>query len=137
MTPTFQAEKLHEVRDEAWPMLEAHFLEASEGQRLDPDWSTYEALELAGALRIYTIRSAGDLLGYAVFVVSRMLHDRTRVQAVQDVVYVAPAVRGIMGGRFLRWCEAQCAAERVSVLVRFMPPRGWRPFRRYVRRLDA
>lgn len=120
MITTFQVEKLSGVREEIEPLLYAHFLEIAHFQDipLDPDWTTYEALEQAGALRIFTVRDEyRALIGYAVFAVHRNPHYRGSLQATQDILFLDKPWRGrTIGYRFLAWCDDQLRDEGVQVV---------------------
>lgn len=56
------------------------------------------------------------LVGYALFFVRSNPHYKSSVQAVQDVIYLAPGVRGGTGYKFIAWCDAQLAAEGVQAV---------------------
>ena len=120
MTVCFQTETLDAVRGEVLPLLQAHFEEIAHFQDipLDPEWEVYDALEMNGALRIYTVRdNDATLVGYAVFFVRRSPHYRGSLQAVQDILFLVPALRGqMLGARFVRWCDDQLRVEGVQVV---------------------
>ena len=105
------------------------------------DASVYHAAEANGALRIYTARrettvrtgpfptaqrqelNAGvvpvrgqservdQLVGYAVFFVRSNPHYALSVQAVQDVIYVAPESRGNTGARLIQFADDELREE--------------------------
>ena len=104
--------------DEALPLLRAHWAEIAHYPDipLEVDAQTYERSEAAGIVRCFTARTAGALVGYALFFVRHAPHYASSLQAVQDVVYLAPAVRGGTGFRFIAWCDAQLAAEGVQAV---------------------
>lgn len=82
---------------------------------LDIDWPKYEAAEAGGGLRVYTARVAGDLVGYAVLFVAFNPHYKRSLQAVQDVLWVAPEYRyGRIGYCLIRFCEKELKAEGVQ-----------------------
>jgi hypothetical protein len=64
---------------------------------LDPDIDTYNTMEVIGALRCFTAREQGRLVGYAVFFIRHNLHYRSSLQAMQDVLFVLPEHRGRVG----------------------------------------
>jgi N-acetylglutamate synthase-like GNAT family acetyltransferase len=75
--------------------------------------------EKLGFLRIYTVRSAGALVGYEVFTVGLSLHYNTSFQAKMDTLFIHPDQRkGLVGYRFLKWVEQQLAAEGVEIAYR-------------------
>lgn len=135
MTTQFARESLTpQLWQEAMPLLEAHYREIAAYQDipLEPDVSVYAASEAAGAIRCYTARAHpmykverdgpmervddGVLVGYALFFVRANPHYSSSVQAVQDVVYLHPAVRGGTGYKFIAWCDEQLRAEGVQAV---------------------
>lgn len=78
------------------PLLFTHWREitAHHDIPLSPDLPAYERMAAAGTLCIVTARRDGRLVGYAVFFVGPNPHYSTSVQAVQDIFYVDPSVRG-------------------------------------------
>src|SRR5271155_4130761 len=61
---------------------------------LDVDWGRYEYWEQRGGLRPYIARAAGEVIGYAVFILDVNAHYKSSLQAIQDVLYLDPAWRG-------------------------------------------
>lgn len=115
---TYQRERIADLWNEVQPLLEQHWDEISAHKDipLDPDVARYNAAEAAGWLRAYTAREAKTLIGYAAFMVAPSLHYRASVQAVQDVVYVAPERRGRVGIELLRFANLQLRAEGVQLV---------------------
>lgn len=58
----------------------------------------------------------GRLVGYALYFVRANPHYKSSVQAVQDVIYLDPSVRGGTGYKFIAWCDAQLASEGVQAV---------------------
>ena len=108
--------------EEALPLLRAHWAEVAHylDIPLEIDTDMYLGASVAGLVRCYTARADGEsrwwlrqdgcedrrcsaangeLLGYAVFFVRPNLHYKQSKQAVQDVVYLHPSVRGGTGAR--------------------------------------
>lgn len=114
-----QRETFDNCFEEALPLLDKHWREIAHYPDipLHPDIERYRKLEQNGALRIYTARDDGRLIGYAVFVVSPNAHYSTSIQAVQDVVYIdRERRRGSVGLRLLRLSEMMLRAEGVQVV---------------------
>lgn len=146
----FQREKLSpELFSEVLPLLSAHYREVAHYQDIefDPDMEGYEKLEKAEMLRIFTCRDEGELVGYAVYMVSRNLHYKNSKQAHQDILYVKPEKRGV-GHRLVRWADEQLRLEGVQVVAQhtkakhnFGPMLEWLGYELmdhiYVRRLDG
>ncbi len=91
---------VHDIR----PLLIEHHRELALFQNeipLDPDFDKYEALSEAGAIRFYSARLNGTLIGYAIYaVIERHLHYRHR-WAVNDVCWIAPEHRNFGVGSLL------------------------------------
>ncbi len=126
---------------EAIPLLAAHYLEVAHFKDipLDPDRALYAASEEAGILRVFTARddkgyihphslklkpgtrmgitiSPDPLVGYALYFVRPAPHYMGSVQAVQDVLYLAPAHRGRTAYKFVSWCDEQLSTEGVQAV---------------------
>lgn len=114
-TTQFALESLEQVFDEVSPLLVGHYteIEGHLGIPLDIDWEAYAEVEKAGAIRIFTARIDGNLIGYTVFFVHTSLHYKTSKQAVQDGLFIDPEHRGF-GMKFLRWCDTQLRNEGVQ-----------------------
>ena len=102
---------------ESLPLLVKHYEEISyfKDIPLNPDFEKYARVARAGALRIFTARKFGDLIGYAVFLVQESMHFSQSYQAVQDVLFIDPEHRGF-GHRFILWCDKQLQKEGVEVI---------------------
>ena len=89
-------ETLADVTDEIGPLLEAHNEAAmvDDAERLDPDWGMYEHLEQQRALMIITMREAGALVGYCVFVLYFSPKSRNLLMADNDLLFIRPEHRG-------------------------------------------
>lgn len=91
----------------------AHFKDIA----LEPDELAYFKLAGAGAIRVYTVRDAGELVGYAMFILRPNPHYRSSLTAVQDVLYLKPAYRrGRTGITLIRVSETRLRAEGVQVV---------------------
>jgi len=55
---------------------------------LDPDYAVYEALDRLGQMAIYTVRSRGEMVGYAVYFIRKHHHYRGHTWALSDIVLV-------------------------------------------------
>lgn len=100
-------------------LLERHYREIAHFKdiALDIDWSAYEQCEAAGKLRCYAARADGDLIGYVAYLVNHNPHYRASLQAVQDVLYLAPERRGLFAGsRLIAYADKSLAAEGVQVV---------------------
>lgn len=117
---TYSLEELtNALAGEALPLFRDHHNEvtAFPDIKLDPDYDQYKIFSASGMLRCYTARENGTLVGYAFFFVRAAPHYKGSIQAVADILYLAPALRkGFAGPRFIRWCDDQLRAEGVQVV---------------------
>jgi hypothetical protein len=73
---------------------------------LDPDWDLYRHMNAKGIVHLTTARQAGDLVGYAVYLLSTALHYKHLSIAEADVFWLGPAYRkGLTGVRMMRCAE--------------------------------
>lgn len=117
-----------ELVGEIKPLLEMHWESIAHYKDipLDPDFGMYDAIQAAGALRIFTARvernvdttqGSGRLIGYCVFFVRPNGHYRSSIQASQDILFLHPEFRGgFVGYRFIEWCDDQLREEGVQVV---------------------
>lgn len=114
-------EVVSEVWDEAIPLVSANHAESGSLPSSDfgPQKATYEALEKAGILKVFTARDAAVLVGYAVFIVSPThLHYPKTSWAIQDVMYVDPKARGTMPLRFMLYQDICLRSDKVDLVYR-------------------
>jgi hypothetical protein len=118
---TLAREAVSEVWEEALPLVTANHNETGALPNADfaPQKATYEALEKAGILKVFTARDAAVLVGYAVFIVSpHHLHYPSTSWAIQDVLYVDPKSRGAMPYRFMAYQDISLRADKVDLVYR-------------------
>lgn len=138
---TFDEEAPDTVIQDGIELFKAHYeeLDKAKDYPFDPDFQQYEDLFTRGFLRVYTARSDGELIGYAVFVLVTPLHSRTIRQAVQDLVYLHPDYRkGRTGLDLIAYAEDELArdgvdsvlqyAYRGSALSRILALRGYKEY---------
>lgn len=104
---------------DASDLLTQHWREIAAYQDIElaVDVDRYRALEAADSLRILTARVDGELIGYAVFIVSSHGHYRHSKQAMQDVFYVHPYYRGLrIGLKLIKASESLLRAEGCQVV---------------------
>jgi GNAT superfamily N-acetyltransferase len=98
-----------ELIEEMRPLLFKHWKEIATYQDripLDPDFSLYAKLDAMGKLLCLTARLDGRLIGYSVFLLTRVAHYKSTLCAVNDVIYVEPEFRkGSIGVRLIRESE--------------------------------
>lgn len=115
----FGTEKVADITKEVIPLLFAHWKEIAhyDDIKLEPDWESYRALNEAGILKVFTVRTtnARVLIGYSVFFVKNNLHYKSSKQAVQDILFIHKDYRGT-GRHFIRWCDQQLKADGIQVV---------------------
>jgi len=116
----FALENLAKVRREIEPLLEEHWKEIALNKeiiKLNPDWRAYGELDKINALRIYTARKEGKLMGYFVILVSRSLHYKDHLFANNDIVFLRKSARrGLTGLKLVKFAVESLQAEGVTKL---------------------
>jgi len=98
---SLQVEPFRAFCEEVKPLLPRHWEDLAldkEKVPLAPDWQRYALLDAQGALSVVTVREKGRLVGYSIMVVMPGLHYVTCLEARMDIFWLAPEVRGRMGG---------------------------------------
>lgn len=128
---TLARESFRDAFPDAIPLLHRHYREIAHFQDipLAPQVEFYQRIDDAGAFRVYTARipengiawrigERGKLIGYAAFFVRPNPHYCTSVQAVQDVLFVAPEYRRSRTGiALIKFSEDQLSGEGVDVIM--------------------
>lgn len=117
---TYQLEALASVRREAEPLLKQHWEEIAVNKdiiKLNPDWRAYAELDRINALRVFTARKDGELIGYFVVIVSKALHYADHLFANNDVIFLAkPARKGMTGIKLIKFAIESLKAEGITKL---------------------
>lgn len=130
--PEFQIERLSLILSEWAPIARRTWAESPwrpADAPFDPDWDRYLAMDMAGMLRLLTVRLEGVLIGYVLSVVYPHLHYLSTPWAMLDSYWLEPAFRrGWTGVRMFREHEAILRENGVKVIhhgfnVRFAPRR--------------
>lgn len=91
------SESFVEIYHELLPLFAEHHRELGpykDRMPLAPDLESYKFLEASDQLLTLTARKDGHLVGYLNVVIKRGLHYSTTLQAITDIPYVLPSVRG-------------------------------------------
>jgi len=121
---TFAVEQWDDVHSEAIPSLLLHYEEVGQDKthmKFDPDYGRYKELADSGSLHIVTARSAGELVGYHVSIISRLLHSKlhskTALAAISDIYWLRKDCRnGTAAIRLFQEVEKTLKARGVHVL---------------------
>ena len=117
--PAFARESGADVMGEIGHLLEEHCREVTHHADIPVgcDFDKYLLMERAGVLRIYTVRSAGELVGYWIGTIATSLHYKSSLQARMDTLFLSAEHRkGRTGIQFLKWVETQIKAEGVQIV---------------------
>lgn len=118
---TYQTESLAKVRREIEPLIEQHWAEIALNQdkiKLNPDWKAYADMDSVNALRVYTARKDGKLIGYFVMIVSKGLHYRDHLFASNDLIFLTkPARKGLTGVKLIKYAIQELSAEGITKLT--------------------
>ena len=116
----FQRETLSTLWPEVRPLLTDHWAEIAHYADipLEPREDRYAMMEEHDALRVFTAREDGKLIGYACFIVVPHLHYASSLTANQDVLFLLPDYRNVgNGAAFILHCDGQLKAEGVQVVT--------------------
>lgn len=117
---TFRVETIQSVMDN-FALVQQHWDEIvvdKTVRKLDPHWEFFQKMERIGGLVTLVARdSEGVMLGYAVFLLSHHLHDRTMLTAHNDAVFLRKDRRvGGVGYRLLKFCDEQLPRFGVNMI---------------------
>ena len=108
------------LHKELFPLLTAHYDEIAHFKdiKLKPAFDRYDDLEERGALRVFTAREDGRVVGYSIYIITHNLHYSDSLQALQDVLFLIERARaGLTGFKFIKWCDGELAADGVQVVM--------------------
>ena len=116
---TLQQERLTDIIDELQPLITVHWAEVTgDGPPLDPNWTAFRTLDADGIVRVLTVRSDAELVGYIIFILCPALHYRTVLLAHDDAFYLKPEHRkGTLGIRMFKEAEKMLAADGVDRIM--------------------
>ncbi len=117
-----QIETCRAIYDEALPLMQAHWDTISPGGAMDFNRDALLALEDAGAVRCYTARDDGTLVGYLIYLGDESLYQRGQ-KIVRDLgLYVAPEFRkGTTAVRLMRFAEDDLREAGVAEVFQVIP----------------
>lgn len=103
-------------------LTQASWLELEHQLEYDPDWQLLVRLEQMGHLHLYQVTSMGKVAGAAVVITSPSTHQKGKVNATVDFIFIRPHNRGV-GARFLEYIEDRLREKGVHALTVGLPPR--------------
>jgi hypothetical protein len=120
MTIKFGVETIEGIMIEGAAHFVKHHFEAGlKEERPNPDFKAFLDAEDVGAVRVFTARNMGVLIGYAIFWIQKSTQ-YDGVQAVLELLYITPKERGF-GPRFILWCEGQLKRMKVKRVFQSLP----------------
>lgn len=119
--PFFSRQRIVDCWDEARDLIIANHTETGTFSALDfdPNPGFYFDQERAGRMVLFTMRAAEKLVGYQTFALfpHHPRYTEPKNLALQDVMYVAPAHRGLAVLHFIIFADGELKRD------------GWRPIR--------
>lgn len=116
----FAHESYVSVKNQIKPLIQEHWKEIALHQddiKLEPNWNTYSRLADQGALRVYTARKSGELVGYFVCIVMPSLHYMRHLFANNDILFLKKSERkGTAGIRLIKFAVAELKNEGVTLI---------------------
>lgn len=89
------------------------------GYSLEPDWDLYRLLEDSGSLKVFTVRSEGNLIGYFTVVISPSLHSKGNFVVSNDAIFLRPDYRnssvGIKLFKFVEDCIKEDGFSQLQI----------------------
>lgn len=118
----FARETVAAALDEMLPLVYRHNDEIPYGvtaaDPLDIDVDLYKRLCELGLVRLFTVRDAGHLVGYAMFHLGTSLHRKYLKQAHEGGLYVHPEFRrGTTAIKFLAYISAELKKEEFDMVL--------------------
>ena len=118
---TFSQESVADVEREIQPLLLANWATVAKhypDSTFAPNLQVYRDLAAADALRIFTVRSGKDLVGYAVVFLIRHPHRSDDLVGTLDTFFILEGHRqGGVAIAFLRYVEERLHDDGVSVVL--------------------
>jgi hypothetical protein len=116
----FAHESYINVKNEIKPLIQEHWKEIALHQddiKLEPNWNTYSRLADQGALRVYTARKSGELVGYFVCIVMPSLHYMRHLFANNDIIFLKKSERkGTAGIRLIKFAIEELKKDGVTLI---------------------
>jgi hypothetical protein len=116
----FAHESYVNVKNEIKPLIQEHWKEIALHQndiKLEPNWNTYSRLADQGALRVYTARKSGELVGYFVCIVMPSLHYMRHLFANNDIIFLKKSERkGTAGIRLIKFAIEELKKDGVTLI---------------------
>jgi hypothetical protein len=116
----FAHESYINVKNEIKPLIQEHWKEIALHQgdiKLEPNWNTYSRLADQGALRVYTARKSGELVGYFVCIVMPSLHYMRHLFANNDILFLKKSERkGTAGIRLIKFAIEELKKDGVTLI---------------------
>jgi GNAT superfamily N-acetyltransferase len=133
----YRQEFYKQVRAELPDLISLHYEEIAlnkDAIKLNPDWDAYAEGEAQGAIKCFTARDGGKLVGYFVVCLHRSLHYKDHLYATNDIIFLHPDHRkGFAGPRLIKFAEQCLKDDGVSLL--FINSKTHKPFDALLRRM--
>ena len=115
----FEAKAFHEVATDVITASKAH--EVRQKDDIFVDWEGYLQESLQGTCITFTMRDdAGKLIAYNMFLITSDPHRKNRIEAQNQMIWVAPEHRGKASVRFMRDCHEWLKNKQINNVVYVM-----------------
>jgi hypothetical protein len=125
---SYQQETLQDKWPEVYPLnLENNDETNLFHEPLELDFEHMKQMEDAGALKLFTIRKDGVLVGYCLFYLYFHNHHKSMLTANQDVIFIKNGSRG-HASRFVQYCDGELKKLGVKAVLQHSPAmKDWSP----------
>jgi len=116
---TISEEDYLKVKHEADTLIKDNWEDTGlEDLKLNPDWSTYDAMYAAGLFGVYTVRKKSKLVGYLGILARNHPHYKDYIFASNDVLFLDKECRkGLVGYFLLKFCVEDLTKKGVNILL--------------------
>jgi len=116
----YTEERFSDLREEGAGLFALHWFEsaADRGVPLEVWWDYYRTMEAAGLMLTVVARSAGRMIGYAVYAIGPHPHYKSLIVGHSDCYFADPSyAKGWVGINLFRDAERRLAARGVHVVT--------------------
>lgn len=117
----YAEEHFKDVAPEIADLAPEHFDEVSDYVHvgLDVDWDRFAELDAGGFIKVLSVRDDGKLVGYVIFLVSKGLHYKNTLIALDDAFFLARPYRKAWNGIRMFQCAEKMLRFHGVQLVRY------------------
>lgn len=117
----YSEERFKDTYEELIPLFKERFEEVNpypDKLKYNPNYDIYIFLETQGTLNLIVARDEGEIVGYALTLISPHLHASDSVYAINDLIHINPSHRkGKLIRNLLRTCEEVYREKGADVML--------------------